>query len=485
MNSAFHDFYEKNEKQLIENLIRLIQIPSVAGSGADSGSDPGAPFGKDVQEALQYMLSLGAEMGFAVRSIGGYVGEITMGEGDHLIGILCHADVVDAGSGWNTNAFDGTIIDGRLYGRGAIDDKGPMISCLYAMKYIQEQNLLPGDTRIRMIIGTDEEENWISMKEYLKRDPEIPEVSIVPDANFPVIFCEKGLINLKLRFPFAAEKDGIGLCVSIESLSGGERPNVVAAESRCVLSCASPAFDPQDMLACLHQISERWPAKVCVEDLGGGRIRITVSGKPAHAMTPEKGINAISYMLMLLYHLTQTGTYHIPQAEALRTFARYFSLEYNGASLGICCQDDDSGSLTVNVGLMELQSSALVLQLNIRYPVSETFAAISAAVTRICCQAGASAEYGVCMDPVRFRRDSAVIQKLMAVYQRCSGDTSSEAISLGGATFARAIPGAVAFGPVFPDQEELAHEANEYFALSDYRRITEIYAEALLSLCER
>ena len=89
------------------------------------------------------------------------------------------------------------------------------------------------------------------------------------------------------------------------------------------------------------------------------------------------------------------------------------------------------------------------------------------------------------MDPVRFRRDSAVIQKLMAVYQRCSGDTSSEAISLGGATFARAIPGAVAFGPVFPDQEELAHEANEYFALSDYRRITEICAEALLSLCER
>lgn len=479
MAQHFDEYYKEKESELLRDICESIAIPSIAG--APLGKEH--PFGREVTACLEHILNRGAALGFQTNNVDNYVGEITMGSGEHLVGILCHADVVDAGAGWNTNPFSATVIDGELYGRGSIDDKGPMMCCLYAMDYIQKNQLLPENVRIRMIIGTDEEENWISIDEYLKRGPEIPEISMVPDANFPVISCEKGMVNGTISVPvlrMGREKDN-QILLKLESCSGGERPNVVAAEASCSISSAEERYSCRKLAEEVKQLSEKLHIPVVI-NIEGRKLTVKAEGKAAHAMTPEKGKNAISYLMELLYTLTIEAPYVFEQQNVLEFYHHYFGLGYNGEGLNLAWSDADSGKLTVNVGLLTLTDLSLDLVMNLRYPVTRRFEEVERVLAAVCRESGAHIKFGVCMDPIYFEKDSAIVKQLMEVYRESTGDMVSQPIALGGATFARAIPNAIAFGPVFPDQEELAHEANEHYSVADYKRITEIYVKALLKL---
>lgn len=480
MAQSFDAYYESKEKDLLMDICDSIGIASIAGEPDAEGN----PFGKPVTECLEHVLDCGRRFGFQTKDVDHYVGEITVGEGAHLIGILCHADVVDAGSGWKTDPFCAVVKDGRLYGRGAIDDKGPMMCCLYAMHYIKQNDLLPENTRIRMIVGTDEEENWVSIDKYLEKNPEIPEISIVPDASFPVIFCEKGLVNLTMTVPIhsGSDKTGRGLVLKIADLCGGERPNVVAASACCRITCADPAYHAEALSEELLQLSENLGAPVRLRQEESGALVIEVKGRAAHAMTPEKGCNAISYLMKLLHLLTCEGRYTFIQQSMIDFYHRWIGTEYHGESMNLSWHDDDSGDLTVNVGKLEMKGAHFSMVMNIRYPVTRSFDEVRNVISALCEENAASVHFGVCMDPISFDRNSGIVKTLMDVYRSHTGDTESEPIALGGATYARAIPGAIAFGPVFPNQEELAHEANEYYSVAGYRRITEMYVEALLRL---
>lgn len=479
MVQLFDKYFEEKETELLRDICESIAIPSIAG--APDGKEN--PFGKEVTACLEHILNRGGALGFQINNIDNYVGEITIGSGEHLIGILCHADVVDAGAGWDTDPFFAAVIDGELYGRGSIDDKGPMICCLYAMDYIQQNRLLPENVRIRMIIGTDEEENWISIDKYLKQNPEIPEISIVPDANFPVISCEKGLINGTISIPVSCrnKKESSGILLKLESLSGGERPNVVAAGAGCCISSSDEKYDCNKLAEEIKKLGEKRNIPVTV-NTEGGQLEVKTEGKAAHAMTPEKGENAISYLMELLYELTAGEMYVFAQQNVLDFYHRYFGLTYNGEGMNLAWSDTDSGKLTVNVGMLTLNGLSMDVVINLRYPVTRRFEEVKNVLSEVCEESGANIKFGVCMDPIYFEKDSPIVSRLMEVYQESTGDMVSQPISLGGATFARAIPNAIAFGPVFPDQEELAHEANEHYSVTDYKRITEIYIKALLKL---
>ena len=482
MRQEFGKFYEENREDLLGDISSLIEIPSIATQSDDCS----APFGKDVADCLKKILQRGDEMGLKTENIGNYIGEIMLGEGKHLIGILCHADVVDAGEGWETEPFKGVIKDGEMYGRGSIDDKGPMVCCMYAMKYIKENNLHPPDFRLKMVIGTDEEVEWNSIARYLEGNPELPELSIVPDANFPVIFCEKGLINADLSYPIAGEDEtetaeGV---LSLSEMSGGERANVVPTGARCKISWQDKSIDAGELMEEISAHGEKLGIEVNVCLLGEMKISVEVKGRAAHAMTPEKGVNAISYLMEILYLLTEGERYCFAQQDLIRKYHTYIGLDYNGEKMGIAWEDEASGLMTVNVGLMKMEDEMLILTMNIRYPVTKSFDDVDGELKPLTRALNGKLEYGVCMDPIYFEKDSEIVKTLMKVYQNTTGDMDSQPISLGGATYARAIPNAIAFGPVFPDQEELAHEANEHYSVSDYERITEIYANALLELCK-
>ena len=480
MRQEFSRFYEENRTDLLEDIAALIAIPGVAGQTGDCN----APFGYDVARCLKKILQRGQEMGLHTENIGNYIGEIVLGEGEHLIGILCHADVVDAGEGWETEPFQGVIKEGKLYGRGSIDDKGPMVCCMYAMKYIKENNLLPSNFRLKMVIGTDEEVEWNSIAKYLEGNPELPEISIVPDANFPVIFCEKGLINADLSYPVIGEEATAGGVLSLSELSGGECANVVPCGARCKISWKDKSIKAGELMKEIraHADTLGVEANICLQE--ETKISVEVKGIAAHAMTPEKGINAISYLMEILYLLTESERYGFAQQDLIEKYHTYIGLDYNGEKMDIAWEDEASGLMTVNMGLMKIENEMMTLTMNIRYPVTKSFDDVDAKLKAVTKALNGKLEYGVCMDPIYFEKDSEIVKTLMKVYQNTTGDMESQPISLGGATYARAIPNAIAFGPVFPDQEELAHEANEYYSIEDYEKITEIYANALLELCK-
>lgn len=460
--------------EMINDLMDFIRIPGIAGKS--EGKE--YPFGKSTAEALDYVIKIADKMGFAHKNYENYAAEVTLGEGSKIIGILCHADVVDGGSGWSSNPFEPVIKDGEIYGRGVIDDKGPLISCLYAMKLIKDNNLLPEGYQIKMIIGTDEEENWESIDYYLKQKPQLPEISIVPDANFPVIFCEKGLMNFRIQ---KGDFNGkLNENSYISSLVGGERANVVPTNASCVLKSykSDYSFEREKEL-----LSHYCKIKNIPIDFSEGEKELVVSvkGKGAHAMTPEKGINAISYLLSALAEIKTSEN----EKSVIDFYNRYIGLDYNGNGINCNLYDECSGKTTVNVGMAKYEEDAFECTVNLRYPVSYTFDDVSARITKALSEENCKIEWGVCMNPISFNQESEIIKKLMSAYQSVTGDCSSEPISLGGATYARAIPNAVAFGPVFPNQEELAHEADEHYSISDLQRIVNIYMDALLKLCDR
>ena len=183
---------ENWKDEIIQKTCEIIKIPSVH----EESNQPEIPFGKQTKNALEYMLNLGKELGFRTKNIDNYCGYIEFGEGEEMLGIIGHLDVVPAEDGWKYEPFGGTIDNGNIYGRGAIDDKGPVMATLYAMKAVMEQCTV--NKRVRLILGLNEERDWKCI-EYYKKHEESPIVGFSPDADFPCIYAEKGLLTTYLE----------------------------------------------------------------------------------------------------------------------------------------------------------------------------------------------------------------------------------------------------------------------------------------------
>lgn len=458
------DYIKENEQNMIEDIRELAGIPSILD---EETAGEGRPFGQKIAEALDWVLKKASDMGMAVKNYDGYAGEITLGQGERMIGILGHIDVVAAGEGWNTDPFEIQVSSGRLYGRGTSDDKGPIVSGLYAMKYMAQEHLLPAGVCVRMIVGADEEENWQCIEHYVRNADRLPDYSIVPDGNFPLINCEKGLLDVDFTCAVPASEAEIKVAV----LRGGTAKNVVPGKAFCTLVCGS-----EETAKGLAKALNGLPYISAEAD--GRRTKVTAQGKGTHAMTPEKGRNAVSLLMDALEQVS--GRYAMEPV--FETYNRYIGMTYNGENFGCAFEDAVSGKLTFNVGTMELKDGRLTLGASVRYPASIEKTAVIGAMQRTCAEAGIKMDIRSHMDALYVEQESDFVQVLMKAYSKVSGDGSPQPIAIGGATYARTIPNAVAFGPLFPYEEELAHEPNEYLDLESLRKMTLIYIEALKGL---
>ena len=147
------------------------------------------------------------------RNIDNYAGDFEFGQGDEVLGIFAHLDVVPAGSGWDTDPYEPVIKDGKLYARGSSDDKGPTMACYYALKIIKELEL-PVSKRVRFIVGTDEESGWGDMDYYFAHNGlKDPDFGFSPDAEFPIINGEKGNITTYLSILKVKMMENLVLCL--------------------------------------------------------------------------------------------------------------------------------------------------------------------------------------------------------------------------------------------------------------------------------
>ena len=416
---------------MIKHLQELLSIESVANHGEE-----GTLYGVGPAKALDYMLTLCRQLGFRTKNAEGRYGYAEIGEGEEIIGVLGHLDVVPAGNGWDYPPFAGTVDGGRLYGRGSLDDKGPMLISVYAAHDLAQEYAEKGkamNKRIRLIFGqTEENGDWYDMEAYVAEEEKVS-CGFTPDGDFPAIYCEKGILVMDWVLPQA----GSGL----RSGCGGTAPNVVPD------SCSAVTED-------------------------GAAYETT--GKTGHGSAPWNGVNAITAMMKLL---AEKG---VPVAKA---YMALLGEDVYGETLGIACSSEASGRLSVNVGKLRVENGEVRITIDIRYPEDVDVDALMEKIR------GTVAAYGFTippvhpMHPVYLNKNGPVMQRLLQAYRDETGDFS-EPLAIGGGTYARAMDNIIAFGPNFPGEENLEHQGNEYITLANMERLRRIYREALRSLLE-
>ena len=464
----------ENETEMLASLSKLISIPSVAVEAEGPGNP--APFGEDVDKAYRLMLDMAKEEGFDTFDADGYGGHIDFdGTEDGVIGVVGHLDVVPEGDGWDLDPYGGEISDGYVHGRGAVDDKGPVIASFYAMKALKECGFEPAKT-IRLILGLDEETNWNGMRYYLERTPDLPDAGFTPDGDFPVIRAEKGIMvfDIVAKLP---KSRGKGL--ELSSLTGGTAANAVPDFARAVISDTTGGKYDRIREAAADCVSAYGWDLSCK---GVGRsLEITARGKAAHGARPELGQNAVSVLMEFLGRLQFLN-------DGVTDFIDFYNerigFDCHGERIGCALEDEESGKLVFNVGKAEIDKDAVRLTVNIRYPVSASGEEVYAGIMRVLDEYGYGIVKGLERLPINIDADDELVTTLMDIYRAQTGDTESQPLVIGGGTYARAMDNIVAFGARFPGEPELGHQRNEKISVENMMKLTRIYAEAVYELAK-
>lgn len=471
--------------EMVSSLAELIRIDSVEAEPCEDEQYGHLPFGKGVHEALLYVLNKAKADGFYTENVDNYGAHLEFGgythdeEGnetlacDEIMGIIGHLDVVPPGSGWaNGDPFSGEVKDGKIYGRGSIDDKGPVMAAYYAMKALKDSGFEPAK-RVRLILGLDEETNWKGMEYYLSK-VEAPTFGFTPDADFPAIHGEKGILVFRLAKKFAKS---VQKGLELRSVKGGNAANMVPDGARAVVR--SDKSEDYDMIKKLAEAyREETGSRINVKGTGKS-LEITAAGKSAHGSTPEAGVNAVSVLFDFLGRLKFA-------AEDINEYVEFYNtcigFETDGSSMGCGLCDEPSGKLVFNVGIVEMSPEAAELTINIRYPVTYDDEAVYAAMGDVVNKYNFGIIKEKSQAPIYFPADSPFIVTLMDIYKEHTGDTESKPLVIGGGTYARATDGIVAFGCLFPGEEELAHQKDECADIDNLIKSAKIFADAIYRL---
>ena len=411
----------------VKTLCRWIKIKSVK-----SAPQKNMPFGENIYKMLNLALGDAEQLGFKVINYDNYIGEVIFGEGNDEDGvaILCHLDVVPEGDleKWTHPAYLGEVVDGEVYGRGVLDDKGPAALCLYALKQLKDCGFTP-KRKIKLIFGCDEESGNGCIEHYNKVAI-MPRFGFSPDAEFPVIYAEKGILHVEYSF----EKPS-----AIIDIFGGNKVNMVCDSATCVLN--------KNILA--------------QDDVFVIENKIFAKGISAHGSTPQKGVNAIK---KLLFALSNAGVL------SKEVYCALFENEFYK-------ECDHSGEMTFSPNLIYVKNNEIKVAVDVRYPVTYSFEKVKKLLEKV-------GRFTVLnhSKPLFHEEKSSLVETLLGVYNNQTGNCAKP-ISIGGGTYARALKTGVAFGPAFKE-EHVCHVANEKMNVNDLKICYNIYIEAIKQLAK-
>lgn len=456
----------QRKEELFDKLFRQLAIDSVRN---DQEATEEAPVGPGPLKALEDFLKMAEEDGFKTEQFGPWAGRIELGQGDELMGILGHVDVVPAGSGWQTDPFKPEIINDRIYARGSSDDKGPTVAAYFAIKLLRELGV-EFNKRIHLIIGTDEESGWQCMDYYFQH-AEMPDFGFSPDATFPIINGEKGNVSLLIKTADTSAKEGDSHLVSFKS---GLRPNMVPEDARASIKVE----DAKSVVDAFNQYlkENELDGTASAQD---GLLSLHLIGKSAHGSTPEKGLNAGTYLATFL------RDYHFDQSDA-EDFIHLLSKElfqgFDGSKLGVNHTHDVMGEVSMNVGIINYtEDLAGDIDVNLRYPEGTNPEDIKEKASVQLSHYELEINLSDAKEPHYVPASDPLVQTLLEVYEKQTGLEGHE-MTIGGGTYGRLMPRGVAYGALFPDSIDTMHQANEFIAVDDLLKATAIYAEAIYEL---
>lgn len=440
----------ENLDVVVQELCDWIKIDSVYD---ESTVTKNKPFGNGVFCALEYIATLAEKYGFNVDRCDGYCTEISYGNGEDVIMIMGHADVVPTGEGWQYDPFLGEVVDGFVYGRGSEDDKGPTMASFHALRILKEKGLLNPNKKYVLVVGGNEERGSECLKYYfntLKRPH--PKYGFTPDAGFPLVYGEKGIMT----YEFFGNRESKVL----KSLNGGIVSNAVVGNAKAVI------YDTKNIDKEFSKFINKYGLTGKVE-YENDETTIYLNGKIAHAAMPELGKNALAYLLIFL-----NKNY---EDELINHFSHLFSCYY-GKKMGIDIDGERMGKLTMNLGLGNYENGHYSFTINIRYPIDTTGENVLNILNSKVLDEGKliSDSKPLYVDP-----NSDFIKVLLKSYQDISKDYESKPMTIGGGTYARNTINSVAFGMGFPNEEELAHQVNEVLSIESLEKGIAIYLEAL------
>ncbi len=437
---------DANFDEQLQSTKELIAIPSVSRGEPK----PGMPLGEELHRALTYTLGLANKLGFEdTRSLDGYCGVIDYGQGDEMLMIMAHLDVVPAGPAWSSDPFTPEVRDGRLYGRGVIDDKGPAISALYALKAIKEAGI-PLKRKVRILLGCDEEQDWACIKRYKQTEPE-PTLAFTPDGSYPVVHSERNILHTTYEKKWDAP--------SQISIHCGSAANVIPGEAEAILP-----FDAEPVKATSSAVLS-----------GSGNV-LRAQGRGGHAAEPHLAKNALLSLLEALCQQPLDG-------EDLATATGLHALlgsDLHGEGFGLDVSDA-SGRLTLSPNMLTWDETGVRITLDCRYPFKLTLEQLLEKQDTVFAALGFDRVYTKNSPGHYIAPDSELVKTLLDIYSKETG-RPAKPLSIGGGTYARSFENAVAFGVEPEDGISECHMPDESSGLEEIRFNTKVIAEAIRRL---
>ena len=430
----------------------------------------GRPYGDGCFEALGAALHIAECYGFSINNYDNYVGTVDLNDKEKQLDILAHLDIVPAGDGWTvTEPFVPVVKDGKIYGRGTADDKGPAIAALYAMRAVKELGI-PVKKNVRLILGTDEECGSSDIRHYYSVEEEAP-MTFSPDASFPVINIEKG----SLHGQFTAEFEKSQALPRMVSFKSGTKSNVVPSKAEALFE----GLDGSDTEAFAHTLEAELGIRFDVTS-EGGYMKIEAFGENGHASTPWKGKNALTGLLALIEKLELAECGQVEKIRALNKLMPHG--DWFGKNLGIAMEDEESGQLTLTFSMLEITETSLSGDFDSRCPIcsneENTLKPAKAAM----------AGYGISLNndsmnpPHHVPGDSQFVQTLLKSYEMYTG-RKGECIAIGGGTYVHHLKNGVAFGAAMPETENNMHGPDEFAGIDELLMSAKIFAQVITELC--
>ena len=459
---------DAHREELVEDVKKLVRIRSDKGE-----AQPGKPYGDGPAEVLEAALRLAEGYGFHTTNYDNYVGTVDMQpENDHHLDILSHMDCVPVADGWTvTEPFDPIVVDGRLYGRGTSDDKGPGVAALYAARCVKELGI-PLKHNVRLIWGCDEECGSSDIAYYYKKEPEA-EYTFTPDADFPLINIEKGGLHGTITGEFAEST----ALPRVTVLEAGLKINVVP--DKCHLEIEGMRKTVAEIYCAAAQ--DQTGVKFTVIEKDKNTIAIDALGAGAHAASPQNGNNAITATLALVASMHLAPCAQFEQLTALSRLLPHG--DYLGQGLGVKMSDEISGELTLSLNIIRVSTTELTAQFDSRTPICANEENMQQVVAEHC------AEYGLRLGDTPMKKphhvpaDSPFIQTLLGAYIKYTGDTDAKPLAIGGGTYCHEMKNGVAFGCTMPGTDNRMHGNDEFAVVEELVTAAKIFADVIVSLC--
>lgn len=463
---TIEQYIDEHFQTTLRGVQKIIKIKTIKEESID-----GAPFGLGLKKGLEETLNIAKDLGFKTVNLDNYIGYAEFGEGEDYIGILGHIDVVPEGehSKWSVQPYSGDIVERDMISRGALDNKGPIISALHSMKALKE--CVPSfNHKVRIIFGTNEESGDEDIKYYLSKE-KTPKYTFTPDGQFPVVFSEKGIYTFSFRDKF--DKDNS----LILDIVGGTRSNVVSEEAK--------AFLKKDMYTKTLNELEGFKDTPCIFEVleKSEYIEVACKGIPAHASSPQRGINPITWLFRFLNKI-------IPEEDSLKKFINFMDnvvgIKTDGSGLNIKTENEEIGDLTLSCGIVKIteeENPVISTKFNIRYPINTSENYLDTMLNEIVKESGVEFFKENHNAPLYFSKEHPLVKKLQKVFKEVT-NRDDKPVALGGGTYAKLMPNTVAFGPNFKEFKGNPHGFDERMNIDMLKQGMIMYALGVLELAK-